>query len=87
MVASDNEWNAFCDEAAAHVRNALLGNKKQFDEAIQFLENQSVISDPALRDKAINVLFEVGGSPGMVEDMLKLFERRATQQELARWFE
>lgn len=81
------DWDAFCDEAASHIRSVILDKKKPLDDAIQFFENQSAISDPVLREKVINVLFEIGGSPGMAREMLGLFERRATQEELARWFD
>jgi hypothetical protein len=76
---------------ALHTREGLhrpLHRKRAFSQVVDFFENNESIRDPKLRDDIFNLLMEVGGNgPTYYTELLELFDARASEEELRRYFE
>ena len=84
MSDDENNWERFCANAAAVMRDA-QANKITLEEATIFFKNSKAISDPDLRRYVEYMIWEIGGSPDYYTELAELFESRTSQQEMVRY--
>ncbi len=82
-MATSIEWNEFCEKAATKMRAAITDDIRLEDLA-EFFETESLISDSDTRRYIESMVWERGGSPDSYTEIVELFERKATEEEIVR---
>jgi hypothetical protein len=84
MAAEQSEWEQFCETASAVMRDALQ-KRITLEEATEFFENNKSISSVDVRRYTMYTMWEIDGSRESYLELLKLFESRSSEAELARY--
>ena len=65
----------------------VLENRVTLESAAAFFQNDRAISNPDLREWIDYLIWEIGGAPDYWQKLLELFEAKASEETLIRWYE
>ena len=79
-MPSEQNWERFCTDAAKVLRDA-REDKITLEEASAFFDSSNAISSP-LDDYVGAIIWELGGSPGLYDELVELFDAHVSQEEM-----
>jgi hypothetical protein len=81
-----NEWQQFGKSAATIMRDA-RDNKISLEAASNFFETASAITNPDLRRYAEAMIWEIDGSLGYYDELLRTFESSSSEDDVVRYIQ
>lgn len=82
----NEEWKAFCRKSYNVLKDA-FDNKISLEEATAFFEKDDLPISDSIREYIIYVIWEIGGSPGLYEELMELFRSNISKEALIEYCE